>query len=326
MKKISFMFLLALIFVIVGCSNDKESAGEKEVVEKGTFPENPIELIVPYDAGGNSDGIARLLAESASKHLPNQQKIVVVNKPGGNGAIGTTSLMQSDADGYTVGLIDEAGLNIRPHLDENVNFTHDSFQAIMQVANVPQLIVTQKDSSIKTFEDLLKMDNQKIGITGMGGIQQLILEQLKDNVSDFKMEEIAYGGSAAVVTGVLSKEVPVGLIGVPNVLSNDDIVPVINAGTARSPLFPDLPTLKEEGYNVIGDLHHGILAPKGVDQDKVDILHDAFKKAIEDPKVIEQLETMGYEISYANPESYQNTISDTFKHFGEVLNKAGLLK
>lgn len=324
MKKMKLIYLLILALVIVGCSNVDGSAGGEDIAVKADFPEKTIELIVPYDAGGNSDGIARLLAESASKNLPNKQKIVIVNKPGGNGAIGTTSLMQSDPDGYTVGLVDEASLNIRPHLDENVNFTHDSFQTIMQVANVPQLIVTTKDSPIKTFEDLLDSDNKKMGITGMGGIQQLILEQLKNEVSDFQIEEISYGGSANVVTGVLSKEVPVGLIGVPNVLSNEDISPVINAGTEKSPIFPDLPTLKEEGYNIIGDLHHGILAPKGVEQTKVDILHAAFKKALEDPKVIEQLENMGYEISYANPEKYQQTISETFDHYGEVLEKAGL--
>src|SRR5699024_1996503 len=108
--------LLIITIVFVGCSNN--SSDENAKGELDDYPKKPIELMVPFSAGGGNDLVARTLANHASKYLPNNAKITVINKPGGVGVIGTTELFHSEPDGYNIGLFSNSVIAIQTHFDD----------------------------------------------------------------------------------------------------------------------------------------------------------------------------------------------------------------
>lgn len=341
-KKIIWCVALALVLFIAACSGSNEqaegnvdennAAPQEQSQEQGNesksdYPNGTIELIVPYSAGGTTDIIARLLAEHASNYLPNQPQVVVVNKSGGNGVVGATALKNAEPDGYTIGFTELATLTIVPHVDPSVDIAYDSLQPVLQAVSVPQLVVTNSDAPWQTIDEWLEaMKNSDIpfliGTTGFGGLQHLVVEQLK-KVTGAQMEMVPLNGSSEVVTAILAGDVQAGILGVPNVMGNDKLLPLASSGS-KTDVLPDLPTLKEKGLEVAGDLYFGLFAPKGIDKEKLSILYDAFAKVLNESEVTQQLQEMGYQIVPGDPSQFEQTISELNAHFSTVVEQAGI--
>lgn len=326
--------------IFVGCSQtttEVASNGQQPGVttedvatEDSSYPEKPIELIVPYPPGANTDTVARLFAKHVSKYLPNQQPVVPRNVDGGSGSIAMTELLRANPDGYTLGWGTNGMLAILPH-HESIPYTHDSFQPIVRLINLPQMLVVRADSPFPTFETWLEYTKKnpgkfKYATTGVGNLQHLLMAEV-DLKLGIQTTVVPYRGSAAATQGLLSGEVD-GQITFPATLDPDQIAIIFTPSQERNERFPDVPTLRELGVEIEGSggSHGGVFAPPGITKEKVEILHKAFKQVLEDPELIESITEFGYEFVYAGPDDFQKAITDEFYSSRKIMEATGLLQ
>src|SRR5690625_2804684 len=340
MRKLLYVsFVLVLMFLVAACSNSESndegnnsSNNNEEATNKSEdtdFPEEPIEIVVPYDAG-TTDTLARLMAKFAEPHLPEKQPIVIDNRPGGNAAVGTERVFNADPDGYTLLFSGYSTTVIRPHVDDEISFTHDSFQTIANFTKVPQILVTKKDGRWSDAEEFLEEVKNAdepvlIGSTGFGGFQHIMIEKLNEELGG-NLEIVQFSGSSEVAQAVLGGSVDLSIAGVPNLLGNDDYQPLATVSPERSELLDDIPTLKELDIDVEGDLMFGLWGPKDMDESVLNILEEAFAEAAQDSEVIDELDDMGYESSYENAKDFQNTIDNAYEDFGNIIDELNLLE
>ncbi|MEW9672467.1 Bug family tripartite tricarboxylate transporter substrate binding protein [Ammoniphilus sp. 3BR4] len=327
MKKLMMSFLIILSMVAAGCSPSSQVAKDGEATD---FPKKPIELIVPYAAGGPSDSTARVLAKTAEKYLPNGQTIVIVNKPGGGGTIGLADVFKAKPDGYTIGLTAIGPVSTQPHYG-NTPYSYDSFQPIMRVSSLPLALVVKSDAPWKTFEEWLEYAKQNpnkfsYGTTGAGSAPQLAMEAL-NLAAGIQTKPVSFEGNAPVITNLLGGHIQGGVILLNEVEPlKDKLRPLVNLGSTKIEPFTDSPLLNEKGIDVSVDITTGVLAPKELPQEILTILHDAFKKALEDPELLEQFEKLKVNPAYAGPEDYQKELKERFDTDGEILKRVGLIK
>lgn len=330
MKKILMLSMLIFALVLGGCSSSDSSIAKDK--PKGEFPTKPIEMIVPFAAGGSTDAAARALASVVNKYMPNGQSVVVVNKSGGAGTIGLAEVLNAKPDGYKIGLTAAGPISIQPHYGQ-APYTHDSFQTIMRVTAVPQVLVVQSDAPWKTFEEWLDYVKQNPGkftysTAGTGGPPHIAMEAL-NTAAGIQTKNVPFDGGAPAVTALLGGHVHGAVVQPQEAIAHIDsgaLRALVNVGESKIESFKDTPLLKEKGIDVAVDVFNGIIAPKGLPQEELDILHDAFKKALEDPAVIEQYNKLGIQPAYAGPEDFQKTITDSFNTNGDVMKKIGLIQ
>ncbi|WP_161493905.1 Bug family tripartite tricarboxylate transporter substrate binding protein [Virgibacillus necropolis] len=325
-KKITIIVLLTL--VLGACSNFS-SGSEKG--KASDYPTKPIEVIVPFAAGGSTDVAARTIASVAQKYLPNGQTLVISNKPGGGGAVGLTELLSAKPDGYTIALASAGSISYQP-LYGNTSYSKDSFQSITMVNTVPQLFVVNADSPWETFDEWLKYAKEnpnefKYGTAGTGIPSHVAMEAL-NIAAGIKTTNVPYEGAAPTVTALLGGHIDGAIIQPTDVKSHvksGELRVLANVGETKMKGFEDVPFLTDKGIDVAVDVFAGFIGPKDLPEDIVDILDEAFKKTIEDPELTEKFEKLGIIPKYGNPNDFQKVITDTFESSKTVVEKAGLL-
>ncbi|WP_164553250.1 Bug family tripartite tricarboxylate transporter substrate binding protein [Brevibacillus marinus] len=339
MKKLVSLVTAIFMLAAVGCSQNaapapagQTAAGDQGSQTKIDYPTKPIEIIVPYAPGGGTDAAARILANAVSKHLPNGQSMVVSNKPGGAATIGMTEVFKAKPDGYTIGMTTTGATSIQPHYGKSP-YTHDSFQAVIRVLSVPQVLVVRTDAPWKTFEEWLEYvkanpDKFTYGTAGAGHTAHIAMEAL-NMAAGIKTKHVPFDGAGPAVTALVGGHVEGAVVQVQEAKAQIDagkIRALVNVGSNKIESYKDVPLATEKGYDVQVDVYTGVLAPKDTPPEIVSILHDAFKKALEEPEVIEQFKKIGVEPAYAGPEEFQKDITDSFNRNGEIMKKVGLLQ
>ncbi|MFD1780188.1 Bug family tripartite tricarboxylate transporter substrate binding protein [Fredinandcohnia salidurans] len=329
MKKRWFMLAVALIFVLlVGCSKSEETKTSDEgKKEDDSFPEKPITLIVPYDTGGSTDTSARVLAEAASKHLPNQVSIVVENKPGGSSTVGLTQLFNAEPDGYTVAVTMETGVAIKTHTDE-LQYEWDSFEEVLRLVSAPQLLIIREDAPWQDFGEWLEYVKAnpgkfKYAHSGVGSIGHLAMEELASKTG-IEIVGIPYSGGGPSMQALLSGEVD-GAIGNPYQVDDTINRILIDTGAEKSELF-EAQILKDYGIDSGNTPWIGLLATPGVPESRLDIIHQAFKKALEDPEVKAKLTDLGLAPYYADSDEFREVIKDRYDKNKVILEAIGAIK
>ena len=291
------------------------------------YPTRPITLIVPWPAGGSTDTHLRKLSEIASRHLG--QPIVVENKPGGGGMIGPAGMARNAApDGYTISQITINALR-QPHMQKVDWDPLRDFTWIIGVSGYTFGMVVKSDSPIKSFEDVVKYAKANPGkftysSTGIGTSPHLLIEQLADKAG-VQLLHVPFKGNADSTQALMGG----------HVMAQSDATgwgKFVDAGTFRLLVtFGDqrtrwgAPTAKELGYDVVSFSPYGLAGPKGMDPKVVKILHDAFKKAMEDPehkKVLEQLDQVYW---YKSTEEYARWAAETYQSERALVERLGLL-
>ena len=322
MRKIIVPILAVLLIIgLTGCAEQKPEAGSK-------FPQKAVELVVPFAPGGVTDIAARILANSATKYLPNGQAVVVTNKPGGGGIVGTTEVFNAKPDGYKIAFASSAPLSIQPHYGKT-SFTHDSFQPLMRALSFGQVLVVKNDSPWKTFEEWLDYvkknpDSFTYGTTGTGGVAHLTMERL-NHEAGLKSKHVPFAGAAPALTALLGGHIQ-GVIVAPNDVNNEEFRILVDFGSKKNAMLNSVPLLKEKGINITQNICTGLIAPKGLPKDVADVLHTAFKKALEDPATIAEFKKIGFAPAYSSPEAFQKEITDDFNTSKVVLKRLGLIQ
>lgn len=319
-----------LVSTLLTACGQQGSAPEAKTA--GEYPKKAIKMIVPFTPGGNTDLAARIIAQAANKHLPNGQTIVVENKPGGGGTVGSTEVVKTKPDGYVIGMTTGGPITIQPHFGKTA-YTPDNIQPIMRVVSMSNVLVVRSDSPWKTFDEWLEYVKQnpgqfKYSTAGTGLSGHITMEAL-DIKAGIDTKQVPFEGAAPAITALLGSHVEGAIIGAieakPHVDSGKLRV-LINTGTMKSEAFKDIPSLKEKDIDVAVDVWTGIFAPKDLPAEIKDILHETFKKSVEDPEVIEQYKKLGIDTAYAGPDDFKKAIDTEYKNNGEVLKAAGIIK
>lgn len=291
------------------------------------YPNRPITLIVPWPAGGSTDTHLRKLAELASKHLG--QPVVVENRPGAGGMLGPAGMAaNARPDGYTLSQLTVAAFR-QPHMQKVDWDPLKDFTYIIGVSGYTFGVVVKSDSPIKSFDDLVKQAKANpgkvsYGSTGTGTSPHLLMEEVAHKAG-IQLLHVPFKGNADSTQALMGG----------HVMAQSDATgwgKFVDAGTFRLLVtFGEqrtrwgAPTAKELGYDVVSYSPYGIVGPKGMDPKIVKILHDAFKKAIDEPehqKVLAQLDQVYW---YKSTEDYAKWAAETFVAERGTIERLGLL-
>ena len=317
-KKMTLLLGAALTLLTVAGSGTAHAAD---------FPNKPIEIIVPSSAGGGTDMLSRALANTAKDVFG--QPVVIVNKPGGSGVIGFTAGQTAKPDGYTLTMF-FAEIVIVPHLGL-AQTDHKLFDPIMRVNMDPAAITVQADApwkTLKEFVDYAKANPGKVKVanSGPGSIWQLAAAQVEDKL-DLKFNQVPYSGAAPGVTALMSGAVDAAAFSPAEVGSQVIAGKLKMLGVMsdkREKAYPDVPTFREQGLDIVIGTWRGLGVPKGTPDDVKKILHDGFKKAMENPVFVDQAEKAGLGLGYMNAADFAKFQDEEFATYKKLVDKLGL--
>jgi tripartite-type tricarboxylate transporter receptor subunit TctC len=291
------------------------------------FPIKSITLIAPWPPGGGSDAVMRAFAESASRALGVQ--VIIDNKPGAGGTLGATAMLSTKPDGYTVTQL-PLGVYRLPHMQKTPYNPVKDLTHIVGLTGYTFGIVSTVDAPFKTLNDMVayaKANPGKLeyGSTGTGTTPHLAVEEFA-NKAGIELNHIPYKGSAELMQAILGGQIRM-MCGIPEYMpwvKDGKLRVLATLGRNRSKLTPEVPTVKECGWDTISESPFGIGGPKNMDPTVVRILHDAFKKTLDDPKVLETLDKYAQPVIYMSTEDYTRYAAQTFEVERATIARLGL--
>jgi tripartite-type tricarboxylate transporter receptor subunit TctC len=295
------------------------------------YPTRPVTIIVPFTAGQSGDVLARVLGEPLSKIWG--QSLVVDNKGGAGGTLGSRAAAAAPADGYTLLLGSSGPLASAPNLYANTGYNPRELTPIMNVAGVAQALVVPANSPHKTLADLLaaaKASPGKLsyGSGGVGSFQHLTFELLKQRTGT-QITHIPYRGSAPAYTDLIAGQLNAMFDSLPAVLPHAKAgkVRVLAVSTTqRVPQLPEVPTVAESGvagFDALGWL--GIVAPKGVDPVIRDRLNADLKTVLGDEAVKTRLNQLGMIVIGSSAPEFGKFIDSELTKWGSVIKTSGIV-
>mgnify|MGYP001554801937 CR=1 FL=1 len=259
-----------------------------------SFPSKPIKLVVGFPPGGSNDIVARIIAVPLGEQLG--QPVIVENKPGASGVLGSSSVSKAAADGYTLLLSSASPLVIAPHLLPKKPFevTKD-FAPIGTVGSTPEAIAVGPSLQAKDFRDFMEQAKTRpitISSSGNGGLPHLTIELLKQ-ASNNKITHVPYKGAGPAVSDTLAGHVNAVTMDLPALISfirDGKLKALAVTSDKRVDFLPDVPTAQEQGLPSFSSVNwFGFFAPAGTPQPVVDKIHAALHRIARDPKVRDQL-------------------------------------
>jgi len=294
------------------------------------YPAKPITLVVPWPAGGSTDIVMRAIADVASKSLG--QPIVVDNKAGGSGTVGpATMAATAKPDGYTISQVPTTIFRM-PMMQQAFWDPIKDFSYIIHLSGYTYGVTINAESQLRAWKDVVDFAKQNPGkvtyaTPGAGTTLHIGMEQIAQ-LEGIKLTQVPFKGGAETNAAVLGNH---------TVLQADSTGwrPLVDAGklrllmvwtSQRSPNFPGVPTLRELGYPLAVESPFGIAGPKGMDPKIIAKLHDAFKKAIDDPGMIATLAKYDMVPNYKNTEDYNKFVHEQIESERKVIESLGLAK
>jgi len=298
-----------------------------------TFPSKPITIINPNPPGGFVDNVARALSISLQKSL--KQPVLIVNKPGANGAIGHAFVANAAPDGYTL-LITSPSLAAQPAIDQLFNrppsYSLNKITPIAQITSDPAIILVNPDTGIKTIQEFIKKagtakDHLAISSSGTYGSTHLPMAML-ENATGIKLKHIPTSGGAPAITlaigGHVNALASAPSVAYPQVQANR-LVPIAQTGNKRSAPFLDTPTLKESNINVEFALWTSLFAPANLPPQVQQQLTQAVREAVQDEQFKQAMVKGNSLLNYMDGDEFNNfwksevkKLQDTVKFIGKI--------
>ena len=293
------------------------------------YPSKPITWICPYAAGGNADSRSRQVAKAMSAILG--QPIIIDNKAGAGGNIGTEVIARGKPDGYTIGMGNFAPLAVNHALFKKLNF--DPANDIVPIGLIekgPLILMVRNDSPYKSVKDIVaaaKATPGKLSYAsgGIGGSHHLS-GALLENAAGIDLIHAPYKSGAAGATDLMGGQVQMmfeQMYAAMPAIKGGRLRALAITSKTRSPLLPDLPTMAEQGYPAVEVQNwQGLVAPKGIPADLVKVLNAALNKALQDPEVKEKILSQGNEMGGGTPEQFAALIKAEAPRWGKVVRDA----
>jgi tripartite-type tricarboxylate transporter receptor subunit TctC len=294
------------------------------------FPSKPITIVVPYSAGGGSDVMIRAVTSVAKEHF--SQPLIVVNKAGGGGAIGTAFMAQSKPDGYTLLFAVPAVTVVKPYMVKTT-YSFDDVDPLIRVSDSPRILMAGKHTSWKNIDEMLAFAKANPGAVtyssaGTGTSTHISMEGLAYQAG-IKMTHIPFKGCANAVSALLGAHTD--LFGaIPSecmqYFASGDAWPVAVFSEERLPELPDVPTLKEKGIDFVDSSTRALFIPNGVPAAERAALEDGFMKTLKDPRLVELFAKLKEVPAPLDGESLKKILTVQKDLYGKVLEQAGLKK
>jgi tripartite-type tricarboxylate transporter receptor subunit TctC len=293
------------------------------------YPEQPIKMIVAYAPGGGTDILARTAAQFIAKHLGNNANIVVVNRPGAGGAIGFSEIARAPADGYTIGFLNTPNVLTIP-IERKSNFHWQDFDLLGNLVDDPGNFSVHADSPYKNLKDLVDYAKQNpgavtYGTTGIGSDDHVAALAF-ERAAGIKMTHVPFKGAAEVHKAIVSKDITVAAMNIGEALQyvkgGSAMRQLGQMSTTRTALAPNLPTFKEQGYDIIMASLRGIGAPKGLPPAVREQLAAAVQKASSDPEFQSKAAGFFAPLRFLPPQAYATELKEAeagFKQLWQVM-------
>jgi tripartite-type tricarboxylate transporter receptor subunit TctC len=315
-KKICWMLVCCSLLVVpvVAGAQDK-------------FPTKPIELVVPFAAGGSTDVLARLVSKFGPKYF--DKPLVVINKPGGGGVTGTEGVVRSAPDGHTLFVGYGSGHDlVMPHFQKLPYKTFEDLVPVCLLSVHSVVMIIRADAPYKTMKEMIEWGKKREQVTASvstkaGSVD--ITFQAVGKTTGMKMVTVPFRGGAESVTAIVGGQTDCGGNHPSEIISHikaKRLIPIAVALEQRDPAIPDVPTFKELGYNVVtaGSVK-GVAAPKGTPPEAIRYLAERFKKICDDPEFIQAMKDIGQPVMYKNPADFGKFLSDGYEQYGKLIKE-----
>jgi tripartite-type tricarboxylate transporter receptor subunit TctC len=295
------------------------------------YPNRPITLVIPFAPGGSTSIVGRVIADKMSQLLG--QGIVVDNRPGAGGTVGTKAVAKSAPDGYTILLGYTGTLAIGPSLYKDAGYDpRKSFAPIGLIGNAPSVLAVHPSFPANSVAELIayaRANPGKVnfGSAGVGSVNHITGEYFARSAG-ITLVHIPYKGTGPALTDLLGGHIPMALAPIPAVHANVTaglLRALAVTGKTRSGLLPDVPTISEAGLTGFeASLYYGLVAPAGTPQAAIDRLSKALQAALVSDEVKKQLALDGTEITFGTPEEYAAFIDRDEKKWAELVKASGV--
>ena len=295
-------------------------AAAPALAQTAAFPTKPLRIIVPYPPGGATDVAARLVAPRLAEEL--KQNVVVENRPGASGNLGMVALLQSPPDGHTLAMSLTGMVSINPTTYSKAGFTAADFTPVARVSLAPLVLVVPAESPWKTMGDLIAAGKAAgkgglpYGSTGAGGISH-VASELVNAAADSNFTHVPYRGGAPLAQALMANEVRWGLLGTADAraqIQGGKLRALGQLRATRSELWPDVPTLTEQGVRggVDFDMWFGLVVPSKTPASVVTLLNDKVARIVAEPDFRRRLNDIG---------GVSLTSGNTVAAFAEVIQR-----
>ncbi|MBT2302730.1 tripartite tricarboxylate transporter substrate binding protein [Variovorax paradoxus] len=294
------------------------------------YPSRPITLVVPQAAGGTNDIVGRLVGQKIAEVMG--ASVVVDNRPGAGGNIGTQLVAKASKDGYTLLMTISSSQAINPALYKNPGFDPvKDFRPVGLIGAVPNVLLVNPSFPAKSLGELLALAKRKdaayqYASAGNGTLNHLLGEML-NSMAGIQLQHVPYKGVAPAINDVLGGQLPIVFASLPSALPHikaGKLRALAVSGDKRSPALPEVPAIAESvpGYN--GTLWIGLFAPAGVPQDVLAKLQDATQKAMAARDLREKLDQQGVEIAApTSPEQFAKLLQDDIAKWARIVKASG---
>jgi tripartite-type tricarboxylate transporter receptor subunit TctC len=294
------------------------------------FPAKPIKLIVPFPAGGPNDIIARIVGQRMSELT--KQPVIIDNRGGASGALGTDAVAKAAPDGYTIGIVNLGALAINQSMEKVPYETLKDLAPVTLVVTVPEMLVVASNVPAKNMSELVALAKAQPGklnfaSTGPGSLPHLAGELLK-LTAGIDIAHVPYRGAAPAINDLLGQQVQMTFLDLPAILPHirsGTLKPIALGTDARAPTAPDVPTTFELGMPALRiENWYGMVAPAATPPAIIAALNKITTTALADPNVKEKLAEQGLTTVGNSPEQFRDYITSETAKWAKVIKDAGV--
>ena len=294
------------------------------------FPNKPIRLIVPFPAGGPNDLIARVVGQRMSELI--RQPVLIDNRGGQAGVLGTDAVAKANPDGYTIGIVSASALAISPTMEKVPYEVAKDFAPVTLVATVPEMLVVTSNVPAKDMAELVALAKAQPGklnyaSAGVGGLPHLAGELFK-LTAKLDIVHVPYRGAAPAINDLLGQQVQMTFLDLPVLLPHikaGTLRPIALGARQRAPTAPEVPTTAEVGMpDLLIENWYGMIAPAKTPEAIVATLNRIANEAMADPSVKQKLADQGLTLAGDTPEHFRGYIEAETRKWAKVIKNAGV--
>ncbi|HTF74185.1 MAG TPA: tripartite tricarboxylate transporter substrate binding protein [Bradyrhizobium sp.] len=294
------------------------------------FPNKPIRLIVPFPAGGPNDIIARVVGQRMSELT--KQPVLIDNRGGQAGVLGTDAVAKANPDGYTIGIVSASALVISPTMERVPYDVGRDFAPVTLAVTVPEMLVVASNFPANNMAELVALAKAQPGkfnfaSAGVGGLPHLAGELLK-LTAKIDIVHVPYRGAAPAINDLLGQQVQMAFLDLPVLLPHikaGTLRPIALGAPRRAPTAPDVPTTAEVGMpDILIENWYGMVAPAKTPTNIVAALNRIANEAMADPSVKEKLADQGLTVAGDTPEHFRGYIEAETRKWAKVIKDSGV--
>lgn len=304
------------------------AAATPALAQEEAYPKGPIRLVVPFSPGGGTDIVARTLAQHMSTAL--KESVIVENRPGANGIVGTLQALRAKPDGYTLLLAIEATVAMNPSLYKAATYRTDEFAPISMVSRQPYVIAAHPSLQVKSLGELVALVKKapgKLNYASGASAAYLAAEMFKMNAG-LDIPNVPYKGSGEAIADVLAGRVPVIIaspVSLMGPIKNGQLKAVAVTSAQRAAILPDVPTIAEQGYadfDVVG--WYGISAPKGTPPQIIEKLNSAITAALQSKALQDRFAGAGVTPAGSTAAAFGTYMVSETERWAKLIQRVGI--